>query len=106
MTLFKSTSRNGVIALNVLLIAVLTAIVFVPTSDAQQAQPSSYTPPTATPAYLAVPSVASGMSTGVVYIMNTVQREMVAVAWNQNRNKIMTLGYRNIAADAQSVPLN
>jgi uncharacterized lipoprotein YajG len=103
MTLFKSTSRNGVIALNVLLIAVLTAIVFVPTSNAQ---PTGSFSPAMANAYLAVPSVASGMSTGVVYIVSTNQREMVAVAWNQNRNKIMTLGYRNIAADAQSVPLN
>ena len=99
MTFFKSTSRNGVIALNVLLVAVFTVIVFVPTSDAQ---PEIITPPTN---YLAVPSEASGMSTGVVYIVSTSQQEMVAVAWNQNRNKIMTLGYRNIAADAQSVLL-
>jgi len=99
MTFFKSTSRNGVIALNVLLVTVLTVIVFVPTSDAQNTLREGTS-------YVAISAVASGINTGVVYIMNTSQQELVAVAWNQNRNKIMTLGYRNIAVDAQSVPLN
>ena len=99
MKFIKSTSRNGVLALNVLLVAILTVIVLVPTSEAQNTS-------IAQNSYLAIPTVASGMSTGAVYIVSTSQQEMVAVAWNQNRNKIVTLGYRNIAVDAQSVPLN
>ena len=100
MKFIKPTSRNGVLALNVLLVAILTVIVLVPSSDAQS------TNPRAIPGYVAIPAVASGINTGVVYILDTSQQEMAAVAWNQNRNKIMTLGYRNIAIDALSVPLN
>jgi hypothetical protein len=93
MTLTKSTSRTGIITLNIVLLAVLVAAVLVPISDARQTSDSRY---------LALPSTASGIQTGVVYIMDTVQQEMVAVAWNHNKNRIMTLGYRNIASDAQS----
>jgi hypothetical protein len=94
MFLLKNTSRSGVIALNVLLITILGFLVFVPTSNAQISVSSSY---------LAVPSQANGLTTGVVYIMNTSSQELVAVAWNRNKKKIMPLGYRNLSRDAQTV---
>ena len=104
MKFIKPTSRNGVLALNVLLVAILTVIVLVPPSDAQSTNPRAI--PADCCRYVAIPAVASGINTGAVYILDTSQQEMAAVAWNQNRNKIMTLGYRNVGIDAQSVPLN
>ena len=94
MSLLKNTARNGVIALNVILIIILSVLVFVPTSDAQISVSSQY---------MAVPSQANGITTGAVYIMNTTSQELVAVAWNRNKKKIMPLGYRNLSSDAQSV---
>ena len=97
MSLFESTSRSGVIALNVVLLVSLTVVALVPSSEAQS---------TPSQRYLALPSTANGITTGVVYIMDTAGKELAAVAWNQNRNKIMTLGYRNISVDISTVPLH
>ncbi|MBC8310392.1 MAG: hypothetical protein H8E83_07760 [Planctomycetes bacterium] len=94
MFLLKNTSLSGVIALNVLLITILGFLVFVPNGNAQIS---------VSPSYLAVPSQANGLTTGAVYIMDTSSHELVAVAWNRNKKKIVPLGYRNISMDAQSV---
>ena len=94
MLFSKQPSRNGIIALNGILLVVLAAIVLSPKTEAQS---------TSQHRYLALPSVANGISTGIVYIMDTTQRELVAVAWDHNRNRIVTFGYRNVSADAQSV---
>ncbi len=94
MSNIKSSSRNGVIALNMVLIALLCLIVFIPKTEAQLSGESTY---------IAVPSEANGLTTGAVYILDTSRQELVAVAWNRNKNKIMPLGYRNISSDANSV---
>jgi hypothetical protein len=89
----KKTSRNGVIALNIVLVAILTVISLVPESEATF---------TAEQRYIALPSTASGVTTGIVYLMNTAQRELVAISWDHNKNSIVTLGYRNLSSDASS----
>ena len=93
MKSIKNTSRNGVIALNIALVAILSAVALVPTTEATF---------TAEQQYIALPSTASGVTTGIVFLMNTTQRELVAISWDHNKNSIVTLGYRNLSADAQS----
>lgn len=88
-----NTSRNGVIALNIVLVAILSAVALVPTTEATI---------TAQQRYIALPSTAGGVTTGIVYIMNTSERELVAVSWDHNKNRVVTLGYRNLSTDAQS----
>ena len=88
-----NTSRNGVIALNIVLVAILSAVALVPTTEATF---------TAQQRYIALPSTASGVTTGIVYIMNTSERELVAISWDHNKNRVVTLGYRNLLTDAQS----
>ncbi len=95
MKFAKQTSRNGIIALNGILLVVLAAIVL--SENHTEAQSTS------NHRYLAVPSVANGITTGIVYILDTTQRELAAVAWDHNQNRIKTLGYRNMTADAKSV---
>lgn len=94
MKLATQTSKNGIIALNGILLVVLAVVLFSPKTEAQS---------TTNHRYLAIPSVANGVTTGIVYILDTTQRELAAVAWDHNRNRITTLGYRNISADANSV---
>lgn len=93
----KSTPRNGLIALNVMLLVVFAAVSFVPESVAQT-----------TPAgnYIAVPAKVNGVTSGVVYIMDTTQQELVAVTWDHNNNRIAPLGYRNIKTDTTSASRN
>jgi|TARA_B100000959_G_C14707354_1_gene511353 hypothetical protein len=96
MFFVKQQSRNGVIALNVLLVIILAAVVVVPTSSAQHASDNNQ--------YIAIPSIANGIPTGAVYLLESTRQELVALAWNRDQNKIKILGYRNVRDDADSVP--
>ncbi|MEE2912949.1 MAG: hypothetical protein VX436_04000 [Planctomycetota bacterium] len=85
------TSRTGLIALNMLLLAIFAASSFVPETIAQTPKSGHY---------IAIPAKTNGLSAGVIYIMDTEKQELVAVTWDHNRNRIATLGYRNIEQDA------
>ncbi len=89
----KSTSRNGLIALNTLLLAVLAAVTLAPVSDAQVPERGQY---------LAVSGKVNGLNSGVVYIVDTQRNggELVASTWSHNANRIEILGKRILAADA------
>ena len=86
-----TASRNGLIALNVLLLAIFAAVSFVGETIAQTPKSGHY---------ISAPAQSNGLSSGVVYIMDTDNQELVAVAWDHNKNRIATLGYRNIEQDA------
>jgi hypothetical protein len=86
----NTTSRNGLIALNVLLLAIFAAVSFVPETIAQTPKSGNY---------ISVPAEANGITSGVVYILDTEKRELVAVTWDHNKNRIATIGYRNIESD-------
>ena len=87
----QTTSRKGLIALNALLLVAFAAVSFVPESIAQTPRSGHY---------IAIPAKVNGVTSGVVYIVDTAQQELVAVTWDHNNNRISTLGYRNIKTDA------
>ncbi len=89
----KSTSRNGLIALNTALLSTLAAVSLVPVSGAQVPERGQY---------LAVSGEVNGLNSGVVYIVDTQRNggELVASAWNHNSNRIEILGKRSLSADA------
>jgi len=89
----KTTSRNGLLALNTALIAVLAAISLVPVSDAQVPAQGQY---------LAVSGKLNGLTSGVVYIIDTQRNggDLTASTWSQNANRIVILGKRSFSADA------
>ena len=87
----KTTSRNGLIALNALLLSVFAAVSFVPETIAQTQKSGNY---------ISVPAKTNGITSGVVYILDIENQELVAVTWDHNKNRIAALGYRNIETDA------
>jgi len=89
----KSTSRNGLIALNTALLAVLAAVSLVPVTEAQVPTQNQY---------LAVSGMVNGLGSGVVYIIDTQlnQGALVASTWNHNTNRIEILGKRSLSKDA------
>ena len=87
----STTSRGGLIALNLLLLAIFAAVSFVPETIAQTPKSGHY---------ISVPAKANGITSGIVYILDTDNQELVAVTWDHNNNRIATLGYRNIKSDA------
>lgn len=50
--------------------------------------------------YLMVNAKTQGNSANAVYIVDSVNREMVVVRWNNSQSKFDGLGYRNLAIDA------
>ena len=87
----NTTSRSGLIALNLLLLAIFSAVSFVPESIAQTPKSGHY---------ISVPAKTNSITSGIVYILDTDNQELVAVTWDHNNNRIATLGYRNIKSDA------
>jgi hypothetical protein len=87
----STTSRGGLIALNLLLLAIFAAVSFVPETIAQTPKSGHY---------ISIPAKANSITSGIVYILDTDNQELVAVTWDHNNNRIATLGYRNIKSDA------
>lgn len=52
--------------------------------------------------YTLLAGKASGSSAKVVYILDSANKEMVAVKWNQSAAKLDGIGYRNLAQDADA----
>ena len=87
-------SIGGLIGLNALLVLCLIAVTFAPAVTAQQ-------PATRGPGdYTMVGGQLRGQNADVVYIVDAMNQEMVAVMWNQSQRKMMAVGYRDLAADS------
>ena len=93
----KTTSRRGLIALNVLFLGIFAAVSLVPETVVQTSHAGHY---------IAVSSEVNGISSGVIYIMDTARQELVAVTWDHNNNRVAVLGYRNVATDVANASRN
>ncbi len=90
----KTTSKQGLIALNIALLAVLAAVSLVPTVGAQVSSNDKY---------VAVAGTLSGLSSGVVFIASENNRAVLATTWDHNKKKIVIMAARSIANDAASI---
>ncbi len=92
------TPRSSLLSLNLALLVILAAVLFIPepevVADPYKSNSSKF---------MAVPSSANGVPSGVVFLLDTYQGELVAVAYNHNLGKIMPLGYRNTVFDASTI---
>lgn len=93
----QRTSR-ALIALNAALLAVLGVVVLAPRADAQRAggRPRGE--------YIMVAGEFVGGSAAAIYVMDTVNQEMVAVEWDNGQRGLAAIGYRDLAADSQAAP--
>jgi hypothetical protein len=90
----NTTSKQGLIALNIALLAVLSAVSLVPTTDAQVSSNDTY---------IAVPGTLNGFQPGVVYIVSTGNRAVLATAYDRNKKEIVIMASRSISRDAQGI---
>ena len=90
----NTTSKQGLIALNIALLAVLAAVSLVPTTDAYISSNDTY---------VAVPGTLNGLQSGVVYIASTSNRAVLATTWDRNKKKIIIMAARSIERDAQGI---
>lgn len=82
---------KGLLLLNAVLLLVLVAVTFSPGADAQAHLRGEY---------LMAAGNAKGANAGIVYIVDKVNQEMVAVTYDHNVRDLAGVGYRNLAADA------
>lgn len=93
--------RQGLIALNVTLLVLLTLVTVAPLAQGQR-QPSQQAPNRARGEYSMVGGDITGGSPNAVYIIDANNSEMIAVRYNNSRRSIEGIGYRDLSADSAS----
>jgi len=88
-----SRRRLLLVALNVGLLGLLAAVTW---SSSALAQADGR----ARGRYLAVSGGVPGTGADVIWIVDTVNQEMVALTWDPDRKRIVGVGYRDLAVDA------
>jgi hypothetical protein len=81
----------GLLLLNGVLLGALALVTFGPSAEAQVRPRGEYT---------AVACNTQGALADVVYIVDTVNAEMIALLYEPSTQEMIGLGYRNIRADA------
>jgi hypothetical protein len=81
----------SLIALNAVLLAALALVSLSGRAQAQARQRGSY---------MLISSGVTGTPLSVVYVIDEVNNELVAMAWDDAGKKMNYVGYRNIAADS------
>ena len=89
-----ASDLRAALVVNAIGLALLAAVTFAPTAGAQYRARGSYT---------MAAGRANGADSGVVYVVDTANQELIAVTYNPNTKVIDGVGYRNIAADAGEV---
>lgn len=84
---------SALLALNAALAALALAGLYAPRAWAQS-------PPRARGNYLMVSGHASGVSGNVIYIVDSVNQELVALRYLRAPGRLEPLGYRNLASDS------
>ena len=90
----SARSPRGLLLLNGALLAVLAAVTFGAIAHAQFRVPGEYT---------MVGGSIIGWQAGVIYVRDVRNEELVAITYDHNTKKVEGVGYRNLAADMQTV---
>lgn len=93
----RSQRYKGLICLNGVLLGALALAVLVPTADAQRAVSRKRGE------YTMVGGRVQGVSESALWIVDSTNQELLVLRWNEGQKKLEALGYRNLAADAQTV---
>lgn len=88
-------TMRGLIVLNGLLLTLLGAVTFGSRADAQATRVRGE--------FTMIDAGANGIDADVVYIVDVINQEMIAVTYDQAKVTIDGVGYRNLAADAEEM---
>jgi hypothetical protein len=99
----KPFARRELVALNAALLAVLAVVTVWPAArsllDGSPALAQANRP---RGQYLVVSGDMTGPPSHAIYIMDTVNLEMIALRWERSKNDFIGLGYKNIAEDSKT----
>lgn len=90
----RSSGLRGLILLNVLLLLLLGAVTFGSQAKAQARSRGDY---------VMVAGGANGAISGVVYVVDTVNNQLIAVSYDTNSKRLVGVGATNLARDAARV---
>ena len=91
---------RGLVVLNLALLGVLGAVSFSPMADAQSANSTTR----ARGEYSIVGGATIGGVSSVIYVLDTINRELIALNWNDSTKSLEGVGYRDLSLDAKSDP--
>ncbi|MCA9302569.1 MAG: hypothetical protein KC996_00455 [Phycisphaerales bacterium] len=100
-TTIRRRPGNALMALNLALLSVLALITLAPRAGAQPSDPSA---PRARGEYTLVGGQTSSGNSNAIYVLDTANRELVALRWNPNTSSLEGIGYRNLAQDVFAEP--
>lgn len=89
---------KGLVALNAALVLGLGVATLVPTASA------SRQPGRARGAYTMVNGAIQGGNSDAIYVVDSANQEMIVLRWNDGRNTLEGVGYRNLMTDATAQP--
>ena len=88
-------TRAGLLGLNLALLVVLAIVAWSPragaSSEAQPSRPRGQ--------YLMVSGRIQGSPTSAIYVLDTINQELLAVRWNGGNKRLVGVGYRQVSAD-------
>lgn len=96
----NASRNNRLVGLNAALLGVLAVVTIAGTragGSTREAQPSR-----ARGSYTMVSGAVQGDTAQAVYILDSVNQELLALRWNRNSSRFEGIGYRSLTADAQT----
>ncbi len=93
--------RRNLIALNAALLLTLGAVTLAPHATAQSRGSETARP---RGEYTVVGGAVSGANANAIYVLDSANREMVGLLWDESRRQILGLGYRDLALDLTADP--
>lgn len=91
---------RGLVALNVVLLMILSAVVLVPSVEAQFTAPTTRVRGN----YTVVGGETLGENANTIFVLDSANRDMVALRWNDSTKSLEGVGYRDLVRDVQSDP--
>lgn len=90
----RRRDHRGLVVVNLVLLLLLAVVTFAPDAGAQQRPRGDYN---------MVGGGAQGANTGVVYILDGANQELIAVTYDRNAKQIKGVGYRSLMVDEASL---
>jgi len=87
---------RGLIVLNAVLIGLLALVTLGPGARAQNA------PARAPGEYLLVGGRMNGGNASAVWIIDSINQELITVRWDESRDNLRGIGFRDLDTDAQA----
>jgi hypothetical protein len=87
----RDGSLRGLVVLNVALLGALAVMTFMPRADAQLRARANYT---------MAAGGTPGTAADVIWVVDTVNQQMIALTWEPNQRELVGIGGRSLARDA------